>query len=385
MITGADFTGVTDGGFIKEQFASTASYQSKDLRGIQLAANNLSGWDFSGQYLAGANFSWATVTNTDLSGAVVAGANFGEARGLTEQQLYSTHSYQAKDLQGIGLGGIDLTGWDFSGQNLTDGNFRSANLRNADLTTADARGAVGLNVTGAITTDLIRPDGRIAGLDLATGERLFVRNDDGVPGPAPDQRSPIHITIQDGLTMADDSVLQLLFDADSWVSLISFEPGIPVQLGGALELTFADDVDLAIQVGRTLRIFDWTGVSPFGQFQVASPYEWDLSKLYTTGEVTLLSANTVPGDYNGNGTVDAADYVLLRDHLGQSVTLPNDATPGTVAQADYEVWKSNFGHVANGGVAVATIPEPTTRIPMLIAIASFLARRHAKASRIVAD
>jgi hypothetical protein len=89
--------------------------------------------------------------------------------------------------------------------------------------------------------------------------------------------------------MARDSVLQLQFDTDPWDSMISFEPGIPVQLGGALELTFADDVDLATQVGRTLDIFDWTGVTLSGQFEIRSPYAWDTTKLYTTGEVTLIA------------------------------------------------------------------------------------------------
>ena len=56
-----------------------------------------------------------------------------------------------------------------------------------------------------------------------------------------------------------------------------------------LELTFAGDVDLAGQIGRTLRIFDWTGVSPSGQFEIQSPYAWDVTNLYTTGEVTLLA------------------------------------------------------------------------------------------------
>ena len=31
------------------------------------------------------------------------------------------------------------------------------------------------------------------------------------------------------------------------------------------------------------------------------------------------------------------------DKLGQSVTLPNDSTPGTVAMEDYDVWRANFG------------------------------------------
>ena len=33
--------------------------------------------------------------------------------------------------------------------------------------------------------------------------------------------------------MADGGVLQMLFDADPWDSTISFQPGIPVTLGGS--------------------------------------------------------------------------------------------------------------------------------------------------------
>ena len=148
-----------------------------------------------------------------------------------------------------------------------------------------------LNLTGATSRNAILPDGTIAGLNLAAGEQLVVRDDDGVSDPPSTgwltPRLPIPINIQDRLMMSDGGNLQLLFDADAWDSTISFQPGIPVTLGGNLELSFATDVDLASQIGRTFHIFDWTGVNPTGQFQVASPYTWDLSQLYTTGEVTL--------------------------------------------------------------------------------------------------
>ena len=58
----------------------------------------------------------------------------------------------------------------------------------------------------------------------------------------------------------------------------SFASGVPVTLGGGtLRLTFAPDVSLASQVGRTFDLFDWTGVTPTGVFSVASPYAWNLS------------------------------------------------------------------------------------------------------------
>ena len=89
--------------------------------------------------------------------------------------------------------------------------------------------------------------------------------------------------------MGPGGTLRMVFEADAWDSTISFAPGIPVTLGGTLELTFADDVNLASQVGRTFDLFDWTGVTPTGAFAISSPYAWDLSNLYTTGEVTLTA------------------------------------------------------------------------------------------------
>ena len=72
------------------------------------------------------------------------------------------------------------------------------------------------------------------------------------------------------------------------------------------------------------------------------------------------ASTAVLGDYNDNGTVDAADYVVWRDRLGQPVTIPNDETPGMVTQADYDVWRRNFGLNSGGGISGAAIPEPAS-------------------------
>jgi hypothetical protein len=71
---------------------------------------------------------------------------------------------------------------------------------------------------------------------------------------------------------------------------------------------------------------------------------------------TLLPG--LAGDYNQNGAVDLADYAVWRRNLGQSVTIANDTTPGTVTTADYDVWWENFGLREFGGGALAPVPEP---------------------------
>jgi hypothetical protein len=68
----------------------------------------------------------------------------------------------------------------------------------------------------------------------------------------------------------------------------------------------------------------------------------------------------VAGDFNENGTVDAADYVVWRKNVGTTNVLPNDTVGGTIGQGQYDLWRSNFGSSAGSGSAqvVGTVPEP---------------------------
>jgi hypothetical protein len=82
-------------------------------------------------------------------------------------------------------------------------------------------------------------------------------------------------------------------------------------------------------------------------------------------------APSLPGDYNSNGRVDAADYVVWRKQLGTANALPNDETPGSVSAADYGVWRANFGRALGGGSSAqrAAVAEPASA---LIALACAL-------------
>ncbi len=97
----------------------------------------------------------------------------------------------------------------------------------------------------------------------------------------------------------------------------------------------------------------------------------------------------VPGDYNGNGVVDAADYTIWRDNLGSlgGLGIPGDGddgtltgTPdGTVDQYDYDYWKSQFGTSPGMGSAAIAVPEPATYLAygLMAAMLAFVRRaRH---------
>jgi hypothetical protein len=75
----------------------------------------------------------------------------------------------------------------------------------------------------------------------------------------------------------------------------------------------------------------------------------------------------VAGDYNQDGRVDAADYIVWRKSLGESVPVFSGADGdgnGTIDHADYDFWRMRFGHplIRGAGSAAdgAIVPEPCT-------------------------
>jgi pimeloyl-ACP methyl ester carboxylesterase len=82
----------------------------------------------------------------------------------------------------------------------------------------------------------------------------------------------------------------------------------------------------------------------------------------TINFLTASSAPTLAGDFNADGVVDAADYVVWRDHLGTYYHLERNgdetgSSAGIVDQADYAIWKQNFGD-HGAGAANVPVPEP---------------------------
>jgi hypothetical protein len=77
----------------------------------------------------------------------------------------------------------------------------------------------------------------------------------------------------------------------------------------------------------------------------------------------------VAGDFNGDGTVDAADYVVWRDGLG-TLFMPND----------YNTWRNHFGQSAGAGTVfdspgTIAVPEPWTLSAFLAFLGSLSLHR----------
>jgi hypothetical protein len=88
------------------------------------------------------------------------------------------------------------------------------------------------------------------------------------------------------------------------------------------------------------------------------------SYLSSDGRLIVGAAGLVPelpGDYNQDNVVDAADYVVWRKNNGTNNTLPNDLIGGTIGQAHFDQWRANFGTTAgSGSLSDASVPEPAS-------------------------
>jgi hypothetical protein len=77
-------------------------------------------------------------------------------------------------------------------------------------------------------------------------------------------------------------------------------------------------------------------------------------------------ALTAPGDYNGDGNVDAADYIMWRKG---GPLQKETVTPGMVTLEDYDEWRSHFGNPVFGSGNATSAPEPFGVALMLTGIA----------------
>jgi hypothetical protein len=106
----------------------------------------------------------------------------------------------------------------------------------------------------------------------------------------------------------------------------------------------------------------------------------------TNGKVFYESFTpiVVAGDYNGDGTVNAADYTVWRNTLGSTTDLRanGDNTGGSmnkIDEADYAFWKSHFGNTMGSGSAAVggnqSVPEPATGLLLTLALGFAVAIR----------
>ena len=146
--------------------------------------------------------------------------------------------------------------------------------------------------------------------------------------------------------------------------------------------SFGTNVTPAFVAGNVGNVFTTTNTVTFGDQTQASPV------------TTIVRTNFVVGDadYNDNGIVDAADYVIWRKTNGLPAVPPGSGadgnSDGTINQLDYDLWRSHYGNPfgsgssTGGSLSTTGIPEPASGVLVgfvaLLAVARCRIRRHGR-------
>ena len=145
-----------------------------------------------------------------------------------------------------------------------------------------------------------------------------------------------------------------------------------VALGGALKVSLTNG--FTPTSGMSFDILDWGSIS--GTFAtltlptLGAGLVWNDSQLYLTGALSV----GLPGDFNADSAVNAADYVVWRKNPG-----------GIYSPDDYNIWRAHFGQTAGSGASSAlplppsalesAVPEPAGFVLLSIGVIMGLAVR----------
>jgi hypothetical protein len=170
----------------------------------------------------------------------------------------------------------------------------------------------------------------------------------------------------DQIAQPDTETFSAIADNDLHHVIFSLERVMPSPTGtdifASLQL---DDISFGNQDGLGATPNDFTPSGDSFDYVVFRNSDSDFDYVIDNFQIELLAAPSGPnGDFNGDGFVDAADYVVWRK--------TDQTTPG------YEAWQANFGMAVPGGGsgAVIGVPEPASSLIVLVLGCCFVCRRH---------
>ncbi|MCC7473872.1 MAG: PEP-CTERM sorting domain-containing protein [Pirellulales bacterium] len=189
--------------------------------------------------------------------------------------------------------------------------------------------------------------------------------------------SPYLYAMYGGFTSPNTNNQLYILDPANSYNLVK-QVSLNVSASTARDIALDKDGNLFIsQNGSKLDFLFDVKTNPAGLTDDSS-VDWYTGAVYASSngfDIGFAPPAGVPGDYNDDGKVDAADYVLWR----KGGPLANEvATIGSTTPEDYTEWRARFGNPPGAGAGLggnAAVPEPGAVLLMLLGVAAVGGRR----------
>ncbi len=321
----------------------------------------------------------------DLSGAVdLGGRDFGIAVGETHGDLGNTDGDNrgTADYVFLSLQSLDVNGFGWSSRGFLEGDEIALNgsfanvsldklfmkrLETGQLEMGYYSGTsrTVLRTINPATSDMFDNVGFYTDL-RDSGSGWAGADDLGIVSPGPDTQVGEVFTVEGAMALESGATLLLDIGASGASDLLSVGT---LTAGGTLQVALDDQAPSPL-LGDQFTLFEFdSAAGAFDNFllpAIAMGLGWNTTDLLATGVLSVGLA----GDYNGDGTVNLADYSVWRGHLGGGwISNRHSQLVGSVGFDDYLVWKANFAASLSPSTSgLAAVPEPNPLVALLLAV-----------------
>jgi gluconolactonase len=297
------------------------------------------------------------------------GGKAGQTRQISRRLISDVSvidAAMATNFNGIAFNGpndlvVDANG----GIYFTDPDYENRHAQNDALYYRDPQGVLSQLKTYTGTTHrpngvILSPDGKILYLALqGTADKRVMAYNVAPDGSISNERqfaSMAPNSDPDGITIDPAGDLYAAGNKDVWAWNPAGTKLFQLTMPGGSAAEDPTNLDFGGTDGKTL--FITAGKSLYG--------------------IHLNIATPATGDYNGDGLVDAADYVIWRSTIGSTTNFAADGNGDHVIdQADYDWWVSKFANTGAGSGALGqpnAVPEPDTLVLAALGVLSLVSR-----------